>query len=150
MNIGIKLRETKTSILNTEGSGLKLVLNVCNTKGDTNYKIVEVFDKRWKRAKEEMRGWFVNQQNYKKGNVNTTAVQSDVWIVNMLCQDNDKKNDGEALKECIQKVLKMAKYEKASVHVSKLIQDELPDLTKKFLEDTFVANGVNVCVYLES
>ena len=145
-----KVKVVKGSILSPENAGLRFVLSFTNTLGKTDGNpLYPVFDKKWKKVKEEAKGWFATKTGaYKLGATNTTAVQSDTWVIHMLCQDDTLKVDATALTECLKKVAASAKYEKASVHVSSLLLNLVPEMSQ-LLNDHLVKAGVSVLYYEE-
>ncbi len=145
-----KVKLIKGTILSPENAGLRFVLSVNNLVGKTdNHPLYPLFEKKWKKVKEEAKGWYATKTGaYKLGAVNTTAVQSDTWVIHMLCQDESLKTDLKSLEECVKKTAASAKYEKATVHVSNLLVNtvpELPELLKKHM----VQEGVSVSYYEE-
>jgi hypothetical protein len=76
------------------------------------------------------------------------ATQSDVWIIPMLVQDEDLKTDVKALETCLKAVCASAKYERASIHVSSVLTDAIPELTS-LITTHLVEEGVSVCYYQE-
>lgn len=147
-----KVKFVKGSILCPENGGLRFVLSVNNLTGQTTNPLLPIFDKKWKKVREDSKGWYANKTGaYKFGAINTTAVQSDVWIIHMLCQDGppDKlKTDVKAIEGCLKNVLASAKSEKATVHVSNLLTNSIPEL-QGLLQKTLVENGVSVYYYEE-
>lgn len=144
-----RVKLVKGSILSPENAGLRFVLNVNNTVGKAESPLYPLFDKKWKKVKEEAKGWFNTRTGaYKLGVVNTTAVQSDTWVIHMLCQDDEIKTDLKALATCLDLVCKSAKYEKATVHVSTLLTDHIPEL-QELLTKHLVNQGVSVSYYEE-
>lgn len=137
------------SILAPENAGLRFVLNVANMVGKAEGPLYPLFDKKWPTVKKEVKGWFnARDGKYKLGAVNTTAVQSDTWVLNLLCQDADLQTSTDGLTTCLKEVCKMAKYERASVHVSTLLTGALPELTDQLTKE-LVENGVSVYYYEE-
>lgn len=144
-----RVKLIKGSILNPENAGLRFVLNVNNMLGEAKSPLYPVFDKKWKRVKEEAKGWFNTRTGaYKLGATNVTAVQSDTWVIHMLCQDDKLQVDDKALKECLTKVAASAKYEKATVHVSSLLVNAIPEL-KDLLTSQLIDEGISVSFYEE-
>lgn len=144
-----RVKLIKGSILTPENAGLRFVLNVNNMVGKAESPLYPLFEKKWKKVREEARGWYTNKTGaYKLGATNTTAVQSDVWVIHMLCQDDELKTDVTALEECLKKVAASAKYEKATVHVSTLLTDAIPSL-QGLLTKQLVEAGVSVSYYQE-
>lgn len=145
-NLG-KERVIKGSILNPQNGGLHLVLSFANTAGKPESPLYKEFETRWRSVKQDARGWYVNKTGaYKLGAVNQTAVQSDTWVIHCLCQDDDLKVSDVALAECLKKVVKLAKEEKASVHVGEALLTAHPKL-KDALKEQVLEQGVSVYYY---
>lgn len=144
-----RVKIIKGSILYPENAGLRFILNVNNMVGKAENPLYPLFDKKWKKVKEEAKGWYNTRTGaYKLGAVNTTAVQSDTWVIHMLCQDAELKTDTTALQNCLKEVCKQAKYERATVHVSSLLVNAIPELSD-LLTKELVDQGVSVCYYDE-
>jgi hypothetical protein len=144
-----RVKVVQGSILAPENAGLRFVLNVANMKGEVKSPLYPLFEKKWPTVKREVKGWFNTRTGaYKLGAVNTTAVQSDTWVLNMLCQDDKFETSADAVKTCLKEVCKMAKSEKATVHVSTMLTDDVPELTG-LLTSELVENGVSVYFYEE-
>lgn len=146
-----KTQLIKGSILSPHNAGLRFVLSVTNMAGKSdNNPLYPLFDKKWVKVKQEARGWYATKTGaYKLGAVNTTAVQSDTWVLHLLCQTEDQTTDVSALEKCLKEVCKMAKYERATVHVSTLLTDAVPELTN-LLTTQLVEQGVSVYFYEEA
>lgn len=138
------------SILTPENAGLRFILSVANMAGKPEGNpLLPIFDKKWVKVKQEARGWYATKTGaYKLGAVNTTAVQSDTWVIHMLCQDDKLGTDATALAECLKKVCASAKYEHATVHVSTVLTGAIPELTD-LLTTHLVEQGVSVSFYEE-
>lgn len=144
-----KVKLVKSSILTPQHAGLRFVLNFANLNGTTNDKLYELFDKKWAKAKSDAKGWYANKTGaYKLGAINNTAVQSDTWIVHLLCRTEDGKVNEDGLRECLKKACALAKYEHASVHVSTLLTTESPEL-KDLVDAELLQKGVSVTYYEE-
>jgi len=144
-----RVKVVKGSILTPENAGLRFVLNVANLVGKAESPLYPLFDKKWPTVKKEVKGWFNTRTGaYKLGAVASFAVQSDTWVLNMLCQDADLNTDTTALTACLKEVCKTAKYERASVHVSTLLTDAIPELSD-LLHKELVEQGVSVSFYEE-
>lgn len=141
----------KGSILAPENAGLRFVLSVNNLAGKPdNHPLYPVFEKKWKKVREEARGWYATKTGaYKLGAVNTTAVQSDTWVIHMLFQNENLVTDATALEKCLKEVCKMAKYEHATVHVSGLLTNAVPEMND-LLRTQLVEQGVSVYFYDET
>jgi hypothetical protein len=144
-----KTKLIKGSILAPENAGLRFVLSINNMAGKTESPLYPLFDKKWKKVKEEAKGWYNTRTgDYKLGATNTTAVQSDTWVIHMLCQTDKLDTDLDALESCLNKVCASAKYEKATVHVSTLLTDSIPELSA-LLSKCLIEKGVSVYFYEE-
>lgn len=144
-----KVKLIKASILAPENAGLRFVLSFTNTAGKPESPLYPLFEKKWKKVREEARGWYTNKTGaYKLGATNTTAVQSDTWVIHLLCQNDDLETDLKGLEDCLKKVCASAKYEKATVHVSTLLTDAVPEL-EGLLTTALVEQGVSVYYYQE-
>jgi hypothetical protein len=144
-----RVKVVQGSIVNPENAGLRFILSVNNLAGKAESPLYPVFEKKWPKVKQEAKGWFNTRTGaYKLGALNTTAVQSDTWVIHMLCQDEDLKTDATALETCLKEVCKMAKYERATVHVSSLLTLAVPELTE-LLKTRLIEQGVSVSFYEE-
>jgi hypothetical protein len=145
-----KTKVIKGTILAPENAGLRFVLSINNLAGKIdNHPLYPLFEKKWPKVKAEARGWFATKTGaYKLGATNTTAVQSDTWVIHMLCQDENLATDTAGLEKCLKEVAKSAKYERATVHVSSLLTNAVPELTG-LLKSQLVDQGVSVYFYDE-
>lgn len=143
-----KVKVVKGSILTPEYAGLRLILNFVNKNGKPEGPLYDIFDKKWKKIKEETKGWYASRINFKLGEVSTIAVQSDTWVMNCLCQNEENAVQETALDDCIKKISSIAKNEKASVHVPNVLLQSFPKLMEK-LNNQLVDSGVNVSIYEE-
>lgn len=144
-----KTKVVKGTILAPENAGLRFVLNSFSLSGKPEGDLFALFDKKWSRVRAESRGWYATRQNFKLGSINNTAVQSDTWVLTMLVKNEDGELQESALDACLKKVCDMAKYEKATVHVSSLLTAEIPILADK-LTSALIDNGVSVVFYEEA
>lgn len=144
-----RVKVVQGSILSPHNAGLRFILNIANMAGKPESPLYPLFDKKWTKVKQEVKGWFNTRTGaYKLGAINTVSVQSDTWVLNLLCQDADLKTDEKGLVACLKEVVKMAKYEVATVHVSTLLTQAVPELTD-LLNTELVENGVSVSFYEE-
>jgi hypothetical protein len=145
-----KVKTIKGTILAPENAGLRFVLSINNLAGKPENPMFPIFDKKWKKVREDSRGWYANKTGaYKLGAINTTAVQSDTWVMHMLCQDESLVTNLKGLEDCLKKVCGAAKYEKATVHVSTVLTEAIPELPE-LLNKQLVEQGVSVYYYEEA
>lgn len=145
-----KTKVIKGTILAPENAGLRFVLSVNNLGGKTEgHPLYPTFEKKWPKVKAEARGWYATKTGaYKLGATMNTAVQSDTWVIHMLCQDEELNTDVAGLEKCLKEVTKLAKYERATVHVSSLLTNAVPELVG-LLQTHLIEQGVSVYFYDE-
>jgi len=140
-----RVRIGEGSVDNPESSSLRLIVVPCSESGSFDGELQKLLTKKWAKAREEFRTWFANRQNFKLGEINNTAVASDIWIMYALVEDKDGNVNTDAMKKCMKKIGDLAKYEKASIHLHQSVVD-MSDM-ESFINDNFVNNGVNVFKY---
>lgn len=138
------------TIIAPETAGLRFVLSLNNLLGKAEGNpLLPLLDKKWKKVREDSRGWFATKTGaYKLGAINSLAVQSDTWVIGMLCQGENLVVDEVGLKECLKKIAVLAKAEHASVHISSILTAAIPTLSD-FATEALVNNGVSVYYYNE-
>lgn len=141
-----KTKLVNGSIINPELGSLRLVFLPCSESGVPDSALHNILDRKWKQAKVDLKGWKASNINYKLGNINTTAVQSDTWIIHGLCYNKEGVLDEKALDECVKKMANLAKSEKASVHVSMITMGAIEKLGDSLLKRC-VENGISVYFY---
>jgi hypothetical protein len=144
-----RVKVVQGSIVAPQNAGLRFVLNVANMAGKAEGPMYTLFEKKWPTVKREVRGWFTTRDGkYKLGTTHTLAVQSDTWVISLLCQDDKLETNDDALRTCLKEVCKSAKYERATVQVSTKLTDALPSL-QELLNKELVEEGVSVNYYDE-
>jgi len=148
-----KVKVINGSVLTPENAGLRFVLSMNNLEGKSESNpLLSIFDRKWKQVRVDSRGWYATKTGaYKLGAINTTAVQSDTWVIHMLCQKTAANNfevDFDGLELCVKNTADLAKYEKASVHVSSVMLNEIPQL-RGLLIKYMTEQGVNLYLYEE-
>lgn len=145
-----RVKVVQGSIVAPQNAGLRFVLNVANTVGKAEGPMYSLFEKKWPTVKREVRGWFTTRDGkYKLGTVHTMAVQSDTWVISLLCQDDELQTNDDALRTCLKEVCKSAKYERATVHISTKLTDAISSL-QQLVNDELVSEGVSVNYYEEA
>lgn len=146
-----KLKVVKGSVLNPQSGGLSFVLSTLNMMGKVDQNLlIPFFNKKWKKVASENRGFFAEKTgSYKLGAVFSVQVQSDVSVQNMLCFNDKLELDDKALEKCLDKVCATAIYDKASIHISSKLVEQLPQLPD-MIKSHFLDKGVNVYMYEEA
>ena len=139
-----KFRKAASELTTPENSGLRFILNPIDTKVELKSDINELIAKKWKRCRDDAKGWYAGRNKFKLGEIQTVAVQSDVWVINLLVTEGSEV-PAESLDSAMKKTGDLAKYEKATVHISDkmLAIANFESLAIKHLID----NGINVYVY---
>lgn len=143
-----KLKQVNATVLTPENAGLRLVINACGQNGKFESKLDLMLTKRWSRVRTDFKEWYATQLNFKMGSLNTTAVASDTWVVNMLVEGKDGKIDDKGLQLAAKELGRLAKAEQASVHVSSILINEAPAL-QQLLVSNLIEQGINVYIYTE-
>jgi hypothetical protein len=143
-----KTKVVNASILSPELGNLRLLVVPCGESGKPETDLHALLNKKWRPVAAELKGWYANHINFKLGNVKTTAVQSDTWVVHSLCLTKEGALDEKALAGCVKKLADMAKYEKGSVHVSTLTTTAYP-LLVQLLQEQCINKGIAVYFYEE-
>jgi hypothetical protein len=145
-----KLKVVHGTVLNPEANALRFVLSVNNMAGKADGPLFALFDKKWVAVRKHAKGWYANKTGaYKIGAIEELPVQSDVWVIPMLCANENGEVDVEGLKVCLSAVAKKALWEKASCHISSLLIDMIPELPE-LIQSHLIEAGVSVCVYEEN
>lgn len=143
-----KVKQLDATILSPQNSGLRFILNACGQSGKFDSKLGSALTKRWSKVREDYKGWHATQHNFKMGWLNNTAVSSDTWVVNMLVEGKDGKLDLDALRLAVKKLTDLAKYEHASLHISSMLLEDVPELNSMLVK-SFAEEGINVYIYNE-
>lgn len=141
-----KVKQAKSSIITPEDAGLRFVITLCSDDGSFDTPLQTTLNKRWARVRQDYKGWYAERSNFKLGNILTSAVNSDTWVVHMLCLGKDNQLDDKAMTSCMKKLSDTAKYENASIHLSKELTDAFPKLAE-LLKDYITVNGINLYFY---
>lgn len=143
-----RVKKVAASVLAPENAGLRIIPTFCGQDGKFESPLNKLLGKKWLRAREGYKEWFATQQNFKLGNMTTSAVASDIWVANLLVENKEGKVDDGAVKNSLKKLCDLSKYENATVHVSTMLTEAYPQLVK-MLDEQLVVNGVSVFYYEE-
>lgn len=143
-----RVKVVNGSVLNPENAGLRVIVNFVSINGTFDAPLDKALTGKWLNVRKANYEWYSNQFQFKAGNINTTAVSSDIFVCNVLARGKDGKIDPTALALGVKKLADYAKYEKASIHVSSLLTTEMPELVD-ILKVGLADVGVNVYYYNE-
>lgn len=141
-----KVKTINGSITIPENAGLRFILNPCSLSGKWDSKLQKLISKKWMKPQLEYKSWHANTFNFKLGQIQTVAVQSDIWIVNFLTIDKDGKFDQKAFDTSLKAILKAGKDDKASMHVSTLTS-EIHNINLTKYSEVFSPQGVHIYFY---
>ncbi len=142
-----RVKEVESSIMSPVQSGLKMILATCSQSGSYKSPLFDMLGKRYVKVHDDYRSMFVNRQ-IKLGTVQTSAISSEVWVMSAVCMDEKGKLDKKGLEACVKKLLDMARYEGASLHISDLLYKEVPELAT-MLPEASINAGINLYLYKE-
>jgi hypothetical protein len=140
-----KVRTVNASITQTNTSSLALVLVAIGMDGKVDSPTYAALGKKWSKIPAEGKGWYHSQHQFRLGQTQITAVQSDTQAVHMLCLKADGSCDLKALGECFKKVQTEAKSNAGSVHVASSLIEQVPAMSDHL--DNLVQAGVNIFIY---
>jgi hypothetical protein len=140
-----RFRQASSELVVPENSGLRFILNPINTKADFDNEINLTLSKKWRKVREDGKGWYANRTNFKTGECQSVAIQSDVWVINFIILDEANKVIEGAFEPAMKKIAALAKYEHASIHISSKMM-ELPGF-EAAAQSQFIDNGMSVYVY---
>lgn len=143
-----KTKVVTGSITTPELSSLRLIVVPCSLNDKFDDGLQKILVKRWAKVKEEYKHWYSVRQNFKLGSISNLAVASDTWCVYLLCKAEDGTVDQKSLEDGFKKISELAKFEKASVHISELSTAEIPEL-KSLANTHCVQQGINTMFYQE-
>lgn len=140
-----KFRHAKSAIVAPENSGLRFVLNPLDVKATFENPVNVTVANKWKKVREEGKAWCANRSGFKLGELQSVAVQSDVWVLNLVLLGEKGESSKDSIESAFKKASALAKYEKASVHMA---EDMLKfagceELATKY----FLNEGLNVYLY---
>lgn len=141
-----RIRQASSPITNPENAGLRLIFTVCSDNGKYDSPLFNILSKRWAKVKENYRAAYVNREKFKLGATVNTATASDIWVLQAVVFDSEGKLSESHLDQAIKELTALAKYEKASVHVSEQDLTDVPGLKDK-LEKILVPDGVSLYLY---
>jgi|ERR1019366_3267379 hypothetical protein len=129
-------------------SGLRLICVLASEKGEFDSPVYKLLDKKWATIKTAAKGWRQENIHFKMGNLRDCAVNSDIWVVSLLCVKKDGTLDEKALATCFKKLSQMALSDKGTVHFSSTVADEHPQFFD-MAQTQLVEKGINVFYYVE-
>ncbi len=141
-----RVKKAKSSIATPENAGLRIIFSTCSQDLKHKSGLFSLLAKRWARVNEEYKEWFATQQDFKLGSIRSCAVGSETWVVQGLCFDKQGKLDQKAFEGCVKKLMALAHYENASIHISDLLFEEVPE-AEKLLTDQVPADGLLLYLY---
>lgn len=144
-----QVKEISGSVTKPEGARLALVFTPCSTTGTYKSDVYDKIVNRWAKVKLDYRAKFVNRENFKLGEIITSAVNSDIWVCQAICLNDKGKLDKEALEICIKKIISLANYEHAFVHLSQLTFKSFPAI-KKLMPNLVSEAGLNLYCYSDA
>ncbi|HWE97678.1 MAG TPA: macro domain-containing protein [Tepidisphaeraceae bacterium] len=143
-----------------QGDGPRIIAHVCNDLGRWGRGFVLALSKRWHEPEARFRAWHRNEVQgappFELGQVQFVAIESDLWVANMIGQHGIVPKDGvqpvryEAIRSALMTVSRFAKEHHASVHMPRIgcgVAGGTWDIVGPIVQQTLADAGVNVFVY---
>ena len=112
-----RIKESKEKFTNAEPDGLRIVLLPCSMDGKWEFDSQKAYSKIFNKLSLDFKRWSANKANWKPGKFSYTLAQSDLWVMTMLCFDeNNKYIEGSLTKE-LKPLIDLCQFEKASIHL---------------------------------
>jgi hypothetical protein len=127
--------------------GLCLILAALSEDGTKimDCPVYGLLKRKFAAAVSEPKQWYHSAINWKLGMVRDTFLSSECRLQNMLCIKKDGTCDEKALETCMKTVIKTAKSDKGSVHVSSSLIEFLPQLQSQL--DAVKLAGITLYIY---
>ncbi|CAL2083344.1 Appr-1-p processing protein [Tenacibaculum sp. 190524A02b] len=112
---------------NPIGTGIKIIVHVCNDIGGWGKGFVLAISKKWKKPEKAYRKWHASKEDFGLGEVQFVQVEADLWIANLIGQHKIRKSPNglppiryEAIESGLKKVAVKALSINASVHMPRI------------------------------
>lgn len=121
--------DVREPILENNQKGL--IIHCCNDLPAMGSGVAKALYEKWPIVKSEYMKWGNSKVNFALGNIQGLQVETDIAVINMIGQRHIKPIDGippiryGAMRQCIQKVAKIAIKYSASVHIPYLMGSDL-------------------------
>lgn len=140
-----KFRQAKGSIVLPETSSLSFIINPIDTVSSFKTKTNTVLSSKWRKIREDGKAWWANRTGFAPGELITTAVQSNVWVVTVVLFDEKGDLIKDAVEKAFKKIAKLAKDEQASLHADSSLTEL--DTVSTLADKHFLSEGLNVYLY---
>lgn len=116
-----KITYVKGDATSPQGEGLKIICHICNNVGAWGAGFVLALSKKWSEPERQYRA----KNGYVLGDVDIVQVEEDIFVANMIAQNNIISNLGDddkppiryyALTEALYAVNEFAEKNNASIH----------------------------------
>ena len=120
------IRYLKGDATQPQINGNKIIAHICNDIGGWGKGFVLALSARWKKPEHDYREWYRLRKDFDLGAVQFVAVESDIWVANMIGQHDIKTKNNvppiryEAVRSCLAKVADQAVDLNASVHMPRI------------------------------
>ena len=87
-----KIIYTKGDATSPLTNGNKIIVHVCNDVGGWGKGFVMAISSKWPEPEKQYRQWYKSKVNFALGEVQFVQVEDDIWIANMIGQQNINKD----------------------------------------------------------
>ena len=143
------------------GGGHRMLIHVCNDIGGFGAGVAQAIAQRYPKVRDQYKLWFRAQtldfNKFELGSIQIVPVQTDLSVVNMIAQSGigpDSQGNPpiryDAVRTCLQKVLKAAKDSQSSIHAPKFgagLAGGDWAVIEQMINEILIDNGMNVTIY---
>lgn len=139
------------------GDGKKIIVHICNDIGRWGKGFVLALSARWPQPEKAFRDWYASGENFALGNAQLVAVESQLWVANVIGQHKITNGKGglppvryEAIQEGLGQVAAFAMAHNATVHMPRIgcgLAGGTWDKIEPLIQQELTAKGIDVTVY---
>lgn len=136
--------------------GHRILVHICNDVGAFGAGFAKAVAEKWPAVRNDYKLWYRSQNDFKQGSIQPINVKSDLMVVNMIAQegliskDNPTPVNHESVKQCLNKVMLLAKSNGSSVHMPRIgtgLGGSSWNQIEPIIIESLVNKGINVTVY---
>lgn len=139
------------------GDGKKIIVHICNDIGRWGKGFVLALSARWPQPEKAFRDWYASGENFALGNAQLVAVESQLWVANVIGQHKITNGKGglppvryEAIQEGLRQVAAFATAHNATIHMPRIgcgLAGGTWDKIEPLIQQELTAKGIGVIVY---
>ena len=134
------------SVIAPINAGLRFIPNFVSIKPSFTSPLDIMLERIWRKVKQDYYSKSAEPRTFKLGAIFDTLCSSDIFVIGMVVKDEEGRIVADALETALQNLAKYAKSEKASLHISEHLSNDvsaLRELVQRHCADV----GVNCYFY---